>query len=335
MTASDRQVGARRRPARGSGPAVVDLTVPGGESTGPAGDSRRVVTPDGRTVVIRPLAADDVTGLRALYRRLPPAEWVSHLGVCDGHDRGYARRAATVGHRGGRGIVAQVSPEAEVVGEAHYELIRRAEDASGRVGEMFLILDPEWRDRLGRRLFDALCDDAAAHGVVDLEVTVMRSDTWLRTLLDRRAHVVLPTDDDWLSARVVVAADGGTPVWSAAPGRRVLVVSPDGRWHATAAARSAAMDVMICAGPSGSTSHCPMDEGLPCPLVAGADVVIVSYPPDRPAWDDWLALVRRLHPDMPVCVEGRAGRRVPEGIVVLDVHDPDLVIRRAAGLTPR
>ena len=214
MTAPDRQVGGRRRHLTDAGPAVLDLTVPGNAT-------RRVATPDGRAVVVRPLAGDDATGLSALYRRLPSAEWVSHLGVCDGHDRGFARRAATVAERGGQGLVAEVSPGAEVVGEAHYELIRRAEGRHGVVGDMVLVLDPEWRDWLGHRLFDALRDVSASHGVVDLELTVMRSDTWLRGLLDGRGHVVLPTDDDWLSTRVVVAADGGTPVWCAAPGTGV------------------------------------------------------------------------------------------------------------------
>jgi hypothetical protein len=304
---------------------------------------RRLVAPDGTTVVIRSFASTDSAALADLYRHLPAAEWVSHLGVCEANDRGFAVRAASVADRGGRGLVAEVrapSPDDQVdrapgevsraavggvVGEAHYELLPDGD------GELALVVAPEWRDWLGPRLFDAVLDEAASSGVANLVVDVMRTDEWMRELIGARGHAVLPTDD-WLSTRMVVGTQGCTPVWGDAPGPRVLVEAPGGRWHAADAARAAGLAVMGCTAPGDPGAVCPMSDGRPCPLVTGADVIVVSYPPDRPEWDEVLVTHRRMHPDVPVCVEGRARRPVPDGVVALDVHDPAAVVRRVAEL---
>jgi hypothetical protein len=337
MTDAHRQFSDRTRAAVPAG-TVPDVAVPGG---GPL-----LVAPDGTTIVLRPLARTDAVALGALYRHLPSAEWVSRLGVCEGHDRGFAARAASVRERGGRGLLAEVAPPSRertddrVVGEAHYELITPRVGAgggaegrrgAGPVGEVVLLVAPEWRDWLGPRLFDAILDLAAAEGLVNVEVDVMGSDTWMRQLLDARAHAVIPTDD-WLATRMVLGADGGPPVWGTTSGPRVLVEAPDTRWHATAAAHRAGMAVMVHTGPADRAARCPLDAGKPCPLVAGADVVVISYPPERPEWDQLLITQRRLHPDVPVLVEGRAARAMPEGVVALDEHDPHEVVRRIAEL---
>lgn len=300
---------------------------------------RRLVAPHGVTLDVRPVAPGDERALAALYRRLPAADWVRHLGVCDGNDRGFAARAATVAARGGHGVVAEVAPDGaaagpdeglgaidvagDLTGEAHYEPLPDGD------GELVLVVAPHWRDWLGPRLFEAVLDDAAARGVVNLQVEVMRGDDWLIDLLATRGHVVTPTDD-WLSTRAVVGT-GGSPVW-AAPGPRVLVEAPGGRWHAADAAREAGLSVMVCTAQSHRGADCPLLDGTPCPLVTGADVVVVSYPPDSPDWDALVVAHRDMHPDVPVCVEGRAGRRLPAGVVALDVHDPVEVVRRVADL---
>ncbi|HEX6419470.1 MAG TPA: hypothetical protein VFZ77_13300 [Acidimicrobiales bacterium] len=292
-------------------------------------------------MVLRPLARRDALALRALYRRLPAADWVRHLGVCDGDDRGFAARAASVGERGGHGVVAEVAPDGPapvpppglgatdapgtLVGECHYEA------KPGGAGELVLVVDPGWRDWLGPRLFDAVLDAAAARGVANLEIEVMRGDDWLVDLVGTRGRVVLPTGDDWLSARAVVGTAGGSPVW-VAPRPRVLVESPIGRWHAADAARAAGLSVMICTAPDHGGALCPLGEGIPCSLVTGADVVVVSYPPDAPEWDALIAAHRDLHPDVPVCVEGCEGRPLPPGVTRLDVHDPAEVVERVAAL---
>jgi len=304
-------------------------------------DRRRLVAPGGATLVVRSLARRDALALRALYRRLPAADWVRYLGVCDGDDRGFAARAASVGERGGHGLVAEVAPDGPaaapapglgatdapgtLLGECHYEL------SPGGAGELVLVVDPAWRDWLGPRLFDAVLEDAAARGVADLEIEVMRGDDWLKDLVGRRGHLVVPTGDDWLSSRAVVGTAGGPPTWTA-PRPRVLVESPIGRWHAADAARAAGLSVMICTAPEHGSGACTMGEGLPCPLVTGADVVVISYPPDTPTWDQLIAAHPDMHPGVPVCVEGAEGRALPPGVTRLDVHDPAEVVERVAVL---
>lgn len=303
--------------------------------------------------MIRSLASHDAVALADLYRRLPAAERLSHVGVCDGHDRGFAARVASVAGRGGQGIIAELgalSPDVEdgrsaddqirevegeatgrtasrmaggagsVVGEAHFEPLAGGDCA------LTLVVVREWRDWLGPRLFDAVRDDAAASGVANLQIDVMHSDDWLGGVLSASGHVIVPTDD-WLSTRVVVSTSGDMPVWDAAPRPRVIVEASGGRWHAAAAARAAGMTVRVCAGPGAPGTRCPMAQGTPCPLVTDADVVVVSYPSDRPDWDELMATHRRLHPDVPVVVEGRAGQSVADGVVALEVHDPTAVVQ--------
>ncbi len=154
-----------------------------------------------------------------MYRRLPAAERLSHVDVCDGHDRGFAARVASVADRRGQGIVAElgapvagrrgrpvgrrqvqaVDGEAargcavsrmagvvgSVLGEAHYELL------AGGDGALTLVVVREWRDWLGPRLFDAVRDDAAASGVANLQAG-QHSDDWLGGVLSACGHVVAP-----------------------------------------------------------------------------------------------------------------------------------------------
>ena len=340
---------------------------------------RRLVAPDGTTLVVRPVSPSDAPSLSAFYRSLPPADWVRHLGVADGKDRGFAAGVASIAERGGYGLVVELNPvpaarplagdtaveegrpagaaggaaagaadatadaaadagaaargadaagsaiACSLVGESHYGLL------PGGHGELVLVVAPQWRDWLGPRLLDAILDDAAARGVVNVEVDVMRGDDWLLALLESRGYAVLPTDD-WLSTRVVVGTAGCSPVWDADVGPRVLVEAANGHWHAAEAARDAGLAVLVCTAHSHRRAPCPLLEGTPCPLVTGADVVVVSYPPDRPEWDALIAVHRELHPDVPVCVEGREGQALPAGVVALDVHDPADVARRVAEL---
>ena len=312
-----------------SEPVSPDPTVPRGPDPRLGEGPRHLVAPDGSTFMIRPLVSADARALSALCRTLPDAEWARRFGVVDAPDHRYEAHAVTVAARGGWGLVALVDSGGRagrrLVGEAHYEMLPRGS------GELALVVAPEWRDWLGARLFDAILDVAAARGITGIEMDVMRSDEWLLALLVARTHVVMPSDD-WLTTRLVVATDGGVPAWGPTAGARVVVEAPTGRWHAAAAARAAGVDVRVCAGPGDRGAHCPLADGTPCPLVSGADVAVVSYPPEQPDWDDLVDVHCQIHPDVPVLVEGRAGRSVPDGVVALDDHDPAAVVRRVVDL---
>jgi hypothetical protein len=301
--------------------------------------ARRLDVGEGPAVVVRPVQARDAHALSELYQRLPAAERVSRVGVFDTYDRGYAVRVASIVERGGHGLLAEVSSPhpgdapvdrdrsaaPTVIGEGHYE---PCPDGDARLG---LVVVPEWRGRVGAMLFDAVLADAAEHGLVNLEVDAMRTDDWLRGLIEARAGAMRPSQD-WLSTRLLVATDGGVPVWHDAPGPRVLVESPGGRWHAADAAVDAGLTVLACTSWRDRADTCPAVDGTPCPLVTGADAVVVSYPPAGPEWDELMSTHRRVHPDVPVIVEGRTGDDVPDGVVALDVHDPALVVERVAEL---
>jgi hypothetical protein len=283
---------------------------------------RLLLTPDGAQVALRLLAPGDAPGLYELYRRLPAADWARRLGVCDRHGRDAAVRAASVAQRGGCGLVA-LAPDRRAVGEAHVDPL------PGGNGRLMLVVAPEWRDWLGPRLFEGILGGAVAQGIRNVEVEVMRSDTLMLDLVTSYAHVVLPTDE-WLAVRLAVVADGCTPLWDHRPGPRVLVEAPTSHWHAAEAARRAGMTVMVCPRGGLHDAGCPLACGLPCALAAGADVVVVSYPPEASAWDELLRGHPQLHPGVPVLVEGRAPGTVPEGVVPLGTHDPAAIVDQVA-----
>jgi hypothetical protein len=102
-------------------------------------------------------------------------------------------------------------------------------------------------------------------------------------LLRSRGYVVVE-HPDWSVIRVVVGAASRTPIWPPHDDRpRVLVETPSGRWPHEEAARSAGLNVLTCGGPVPAT-RCPMLRGEGCPLVAGADVVVVARPGDDDGW---------------------------------------------------
>lgn len=69
--------------------------------------------------------------------------------------------------------------------------------------------------------------------------------------------------------------------------------------------RQAGFDVAFCSGPGAEPGACPLLRGQPCPVVAGADVVLHGLDPGLRI----AAAIRRQHPQVPVVVEqpGRAG----------------------------
>jgi hypothetical protein len=69
---------------------------------------------------------------------------------------------------------------------------------------------------------------------------------------------------------------------------------------------SAGMQVLVCPGPTGRHTRCPVLAGEPCPLVAGADVVVVSHACGDEPWRRLPAAHAAVHPGTPVCIEDRS-----------------------------
>ena len=165
------------------------------------------------------------------------------------------------------------------------------------------------RGWLGPFLLDVLLTQAAARGIPDIEADVLTSNGRMLALLRSRGDATM-ADSDWTIMRLVVGTAGRTPVWPpAAPGRprrgRVLVESPAGRWAHTDEAIDAGLDVLVCRGPRGPRPRCPALAGEPCPLVAGADAVVVCPSAGDESWSALLDAHHDLNPEVPVLVVPR------------------------------
>ncbi len=282
--------------------------------------ARRVDLPPGRALVVRPVGPGDVDALMALYDGLSDDDRYRRFFSAYRPDRAFFERAAAVRSRGGHGLVAveaATAPERElrIVGEANYELLPNGD------GELAMAVAADWRVWLDPELIDALVDAAADRGVPNLEADVLATNAPMLALLRSRGYANL-SSDDWVSLRLIVGTRGRTPTWprgavrgGGPAGPRVLVEAPGGRWHAAREAADAGFDVIACSGPRGG--RCPALAGEPCPLVAGADAVVVSRPRDDERWRSLVDAHARAHPGVPVCVEPRPGG---------DVDDPRLVV---------
>ncbi|HEX6568735.1 MAG TPA: GNAT family N-acetyltransferase, partial [Acidimicrobiales bacterium] len=198
---------------------------------------RRVDLPDGRSLVVRPVAPGDVDGLAALYEGMSDEDRYRRFFSGFQPDRDFLERAVAVRERGGYGLVAVESAAGgaavpRIVGEASYELLPNGD------GEMAMAVAGDWRGWLGPYLLDALIAAAAARGVPNLEADVLATNSPMLSLLRARGYATLQ-HDDWVSLRLMVGTAGHTPVWPRRAGRgsgpagpRVLVEAPGGRWHA-------------------------------------------------------------------------------------------------------
>ena len=121
-----------------------------------------------------------------------------------------------------------------------------------------------------------------------------------------RARGFAVVEHDPAIVRVAIGTTQRVPSWPGTHERpRLLVEVPGGRWHAEEAARAAGFQVLACPGPLLGWSHCPALRGEPCPLAAGADVIVDAVP-DEPG-RSLLEAHRRIHPSVPICVELPSG----------------------------
>ena len=211
----------------------------------------------------------------------------------------------------GNGFALGAFVDGALVGEAGYSLL-----ANGN-GELAVTTDAGWRGWLGPFLVDHLVDAAHRRGVPNLEAQI-RLDNGPMLALVRSRGLAMVEHPDWTEVRVVIGTDGRVPGWPAKAGAecrlRVLVEAPGGRWSGEKAVVAAGFDVITCPGPGGRPGgRCPVLEGRPCPLVEGADGIVVAGG-ERPPFDALAAAHRRDHPGTPVIVAGPdlTGDRVAE-----------------------
>jgi hypothetical protein len=276
---------------------------------------RQVRLPGGGLLTVRRVTPADVDGLVALYGGLSDVDRYSRFFSGYRPPRSFFERLASVAERGGYGVIATVGADgsaagargdaAPVVGEASYELLPNGN------GELSMTVASDHRGWLGPYLLDALVEAGRSRGVHNLEADVLVTNRRMLGLLRARGCATVGSSD-WTSLRLLVGTGGHVPTWPADPRTglgdrpRVLVETPGGRWHASAEAQAAGLQVIACTGPRGSRPRCPVLAGQPCPLAAGADAIVMSSAPDD---ERWLALADahgELHTGVPVCVEPRA-----------------------------
>lgn len=259
----------------------------------------RLDLPGRRVMTVRRMHRGDAPAIGELYTRLceddlykrffssrpPPAEFVEKM--------------AGVAESEGFGVVALVTspggPE-RLVAEATFAPLP---DGTAEVG---ITVDPSARGWLGPYLLDILVEEARSRGIRNLQAEVLATNRQMQAMLEARGSAVLEHSDRPAIVRLVVGTAGRAPAWSEAHERpRLLVEAAGGRWRATDAARAAGFEVLACPGARRRLIRCPALGGAPCPLAAGADVIVDALHDE--AGRSLVEAHRRLHPAVPVCVD--------------------------------
>lgn len=233
----------------------------------------RLVESAGRTVTVREAVTDDAPRLLDLYQRLGPDDLRRRFFSTFRPDRGFVENWLDRSHQGGAILVA-VEGDADsgtIIGDAGW--IPTGSD----VAELAITVDPDRRGWLGPYLLDALVEHAGIHGVRVLEAEVLTTNCGMIAMLKARGCSFRPGDD--LSvARIEIGTTGAAPGWPEdAPHPRVLVEGSSAAWQGVRAAERAGLGVRVCPGPEhGRLRACPLLSGGSCPLVDGADAVVVA-----------------------------------------------------------
>jgi L-amino acid N-acyltransferase YncA len=241
------------------------------------GDRTHVLpVPGGRTLTVRPATRADVDGLVALYDSLSVEDRRRRFFTASRPRRELLERFVDTTERNGLWLVA-VTDDGEVVADGGYTPL---EDGDAEVA---LTVKGPWRGWLGSYLLDAVIRDASEHGVRNVRADILLENRPMMNLVARRGYATVD-QPDWTVINVTISTDRGRPAWPPAHERpRLLVEGCGARWHADAEAWAAGWDVITCAGPGArSVPACPLLEGKPCPLVEGADLVIVALRPNDP-----------------------------------------------------
>ena len=258
---------------------------------------RSVPLPDGRTLVVRPVAPSDVPAFERLYEGLSPDDLRRRFFSVYHPSTEFLTRVAC-GEGGRVGLVAAVADE--IVAEAHYAPLDDGD------AEFAITVAPGWRGWLGPYLLDALVETAAARGVPNLQAEILLENTPMLAIVRARGYATLD-HTDYSVVRVTIGTRSRTPSWPGAHDRpRILAEVPGGRWRNEDAARRQGFDVIVCPGPGrGRAARCPVLEGDPCPLASGADAVVSALRPDDPRSAEIVAALHRLHPTVPLCLQQR------------------------------
>lgn len=278
----------------------------------------------GRTIEVRETAAGDAQALHGFYAPLSIhdlhrrffSSWHPTLEWC--HDW------ATVGERGGFGVLAvlhdapaAVARDADrgegrdgpgvVEGAAGGTVIAEAGYAmrSDGDGDLAVTVAPEWRGWLGGYLVDVLVRHASKAGLRNLQAEVLLENRPMLAVLRHRGAVNLEHDNG--EVRLTIGTEGSVPTFPVGQqGPKVLVEVGSGRWSGERLANDAGCATAMCGGPDRRARHgCPVLRGERCPLADEADAIVVLFDPADPRTDQLIEAHRRNRPGVPIFVAPR------------------------------
>ena len=267
-----------------------------------------------RTATLRRLVPSDVDGLELLYRSLSPQDRYLRFFTETVPPRRTVERYVALLDPPGLGVVA-VADDGTIVGEAGYARL------AGGDGEFGITVAPDWRG-LGSALLDSLTAQAALAGVPVLQGDVHAENRAMLGLAAKRGYALLHTSDLTV-LRIAIGTATSVPAWpGGTPRPRLLVETPAWHWWAAPHAAGAGFHIVSCPGPS-SFRHgrCPALHGGTCPLVEGADVVVVALPAGDRSRGAITPIHRFCHARVPVLFQEAAGEErpawLPDGMPIL------------------
>jgi RimJ/RimL family protein N-acetyltransferase len=283
---------------------------------------------DGVTLRVEHLAPMHRGALEALYASLSAADLHWRFFAGSRPPPHFFDTWSSIAAKGGFDVGAFVDDgdDTTLVGEAGYALL-----ASGD-GELGMAVGPAYRGWLGPWLLDVLMRHAADRGVPNIQALVLVQNRAMMSLAARRGYAVLD-HPEWGTVRLTMSTAGAVPSWPGPHDRpRVLVEADRSRRSAEEALRGAGFDVAICGGPCRETGRCPVLAGEPCPLVEGADAVVVDLPPDDPRTAELITAERLIHPGVRLIAgytrtEDGDWRRRTATEIVDDLNDPTTDLR--------
>ena len=268
---------------------------------------------DGRTVGLRPVRPEDGPLLEDFYSRLSFESRRFRFFSGWRVDAETAADFAAIADRGGFAVLAVAEEDGveRVVGDVRWT---RPSQVPGVPEMAIAIRDDYQRSGLGRVLLDVLASEAWARGITTFAATLLTANLGMRRLIEDRGFAVVDHDDP-NTVQVIMGTDGDPPPWPVAgepvAGERrprVLVEGP-GWWgrEDERLLRHAGYDVLQCLGPRRSQS-CPLLAGDRCPLVEGADAVVLSVPPEYQG--EMLEAAHAARTPVPVVVRAGGGDRL-------------------------
>ncbi len=276
---------------------------------------REMALDGGRTLTLRLADSNDVPAMEALYQRLSIDDLQKRFFTGATPPRSTVEKWASVGERldGVCLVVEQTNADQPplIVAEAGFAPLPDGD------AEMAITVDSDHRGWMGPWLLDALLEQAAAKGIPNLQALIAARNTRMRLMVCRRGASGLP-DEDWTNIRLQISTAGDVPVWhhTSPSRRRLLVEASTLQWSGTSAANRLGYDVTVCTGPDGSAKACPLLEGEHCPLVDGADGVLVALPAEG-------------HEDL---LKAHAESGGPPTVVKLPTETSEVAVRRLTGL---